>query len=200
MSGSRRSVPSPEHGASTSTQSNRAEKGRRCRGIGLNDADARRAGALHGLGQQPDAPRPDVGGDNQPLVSHGGGHRRRLAARGRARVEDPLAGADAGHQRDELRRLVLHDERAARGERGEQRDCRSSTTSPSGAKRRRAGHDAVPSESSASRSGVVRSRLARSVSAAGVLLKRHHAPPRRSRTGPASAPRATAGATSVVER
>ena len=79
MSGSRRIVPSPEHGASTSTQSKRDETGRRLASAWTTRMDEA-PDAVHGFREEPDPPRPYVRCQNESLVSHGGSHRRRLAA------------------------------------------------------------------------------------------------------------------------
>ncbi len=66
MSGSRRSVPRPEHGASTSTQSKVSENGSGCSSVRLHDAHVGCA----------------AGGDGSPRAAPRGGraHRRRPAA------------------------------------------------------------------------------------------------------------------------
>ena len=66
------------------------------------------------------AARPHVAGDEQARVAHGGNHRGRLAARRCAQVEHALTGGVDG-ERDELRRLVLDEERAV--DRASAADC-----------------------------------------------------------------------------
>ena len=65
----------------------------------LHQAHAARAAARDGAAEQLDAPRPHVGGDEQPSPVHGRRHRRRLAARRRAAVEHALARAARREQR-----------------------------------------------------------------------------------------------------
>ena len=68
------------------------------------------------IAEQAHALRAHVAGDEEAAVAHVGGHRHRLSAWRRAQVEHPLAGPRAGRHRDELRRLVLDEERSVRGQ------------------------------------------------------------------------------------
>ena len=121
MSGSRRSVPRPEHGASSRTQSNDAVSGR-ADGVRLHDLHRRGAPERGPSCASRSTRRPaDVGGDDEAPVAHGGGHGRGLAARRRAGVEHAFARVRGDEQRHELRRLVLHDEQSRRGQRRQQR-------------------------------------------------------------------------------
>ncbi len=111
MSGSRRMVPRPEHGASTSTRSNAVGEGQRAVPLG----PARRAtcrAPLSATVSRSSASR--RGRTSQATmharVAHVGRQRRRLAAGRRAEVEHAFARPRADHQRHQLRRLVLHEE------------------------------------------------------------------------------------------
>ena len=205
MSGSRRIVPSPEHGASSRTRSKTPRKGRRPRGVGLDDrARGRRPTARHGAraaarrGGRGRRPRP-----SRPRSPIAAAIVSRLAARRRAGVEDASRPADAAANcADELRRLVLDDERRRRVRAASAADCRACTTSASGAKRaglgrrRRLAASAPPA-----RHASCAACSTRSVSGAGVLLKRS---PRLGRLEPvprrASARPATRGCDSVTDR
>ena len=92
MSGSRRSVPRPEQGASTSTQSNGARERQRLQQIRLHEPDVRRAAGRHRPPQQLDAAVAHIAGDEQPAAVHRRRERRRLAARRRAGVEHARPG------------------------------------------------------------------------------------------------------------
>ena len=165
-------------------------------GVRLDDAHARGARAAHGLGEQPDPARRTSVATMKPVVAHRRRHRGRLAARRRAGVEHALARAGAGHQR--ARAATLRPGRRTRRSRraASAADCRRSTIRPSGAKRRRLGAR-TPCVASVvgQRSRRRPQRLARSVSARGVLSNRPTPPRRRIRSEPATARPATAGAT-----
>ena len=109
MSGSRRRMPRPEHGASTSTQSNGCEKGSGCSRSACTSRTFVGAARFDGPAQQIHPPSAHVAGDEQPACFHRRRHRqRRLSAGRRAGVEHARARMPAGEQRDELRRFVLH--------------------------------------------------------------------------------------------
>ncbi len=111
MSGSRRMVPSPEHGASRSTLSKRsAERQRRRRRPGRRGRC--RPPSAGGVRQQVDPARSHVAGDDRTAVCQPRRHDHRLSARRGARIEDPLAGLGAGEVADQLRGFVLDEEQA----------------------------------------------------------------------------------------
>ena len=197
MSGSRRSVPSPEQGASTSTQSNALA--RRAAAAADRPARAHVRGAAR---RRPSAAADPcavahVAGDEQaapvPSARRSPWSCRRATRRCRARAApgDRRRAAPRAATLRPARRTSPASSPAPRS------GWPSSTISASGAKavgctrlsavRRRAARSALR--------GVVRRRLARSVSGAGVLLNRSHASAASKPSGRASARPASAGAT-----
>ena len=124
MSGSRRSVPRPEHGASSRTRSKTATEGQRAAASAWTTRTLAAPDRCDGPREQLDAPAAHVAGDDQPLAVHRRRHRGRLAAGRGAGVEDALAGARAGECADELRGFVLDDEQALRVRAASTADCR----------------------------------------------------------------------------
>ena len=135
MSGSRRIVPSPEHGASTARSRRRRER-RACAARSPGRCDTVRAGPAARCAEQPEPPRPDVGRDDDPVVARRRRHLRRLAAGRRAGVEHAFAGAAPRTRR---RAATPRPGRRTRrcGPAASAADCRPSTISPSGANARR---------------------------------------------------------------
>ena len=176
MSGSRRSVPRPEHGASTRTESNGREKGSGRSRSACTMRTLLAPGGRHRVAQQLHAPVADVAGDEQSLHSPIAAAIAVVLPPGEAQVSSTRRpGSLAGEQRDELRRFVLHDEPACSEAGAAQRvtlvhDERVRREA-SAAGRRRPPPAAAPPAAAASAAR----RFARSVSGAGLLLNRSHA-------------------------
>ena len=113
MSGSRRSVPSPEQGASTSTQENCRGERQRLRRVRLHEPHVRCARLQRRSGASSAMRAAATSHAITRPVPTWPRHRGGLAAGRRAGVEQQRARRRAGQQRHELRRLVLHDEHAA---------------------------------------------------------------------------------------
>ena len=202
MSGSRRTCPGPS----------RARRPGRRRRPGRNGSGCAAFACTTRTHRAPDAAtvrassstrRPRTSAATiEPAVPHRGRHRRRLAARRRARVEDALAGPAPPR----TRRRAATPRPARRTSRspasGVSSGLPSSTTSPSGAKRPgSAAHPVRPPAPRRAPRGVVRRRLARSVSGGRRVVE----PRPRFRglepvTRPASGRTSHAGCDSVTER
>ncbi len=134
MSTSRRSVPRPVQGASSSTRSKTAGNG----------APRSRSNCITCVRSSPAVPRISRSSatrrlltslaTSRPPVHDAGGQRERLAARRGARVEGSRSRARAHQQRDELRGFVLHEKHPG-GDSEVRSGWPSRTINPSGAYR-----------------------------------------------------------------
>ena len=112
MSGSRRSVPRPEQGASSRTRSNGRVKGSGCSASAWTIRTIVAPLAATVRFRRSMRFRLTSHATTQSAVRHRRRHGRRLAARRRAGVEHPQSRRGIGQQGDELRRFILHDEPA----------------------------------------------------------------------------------------
>ncbi len=116
------SCRAPSTGRRASTQVEHGAKGSGAVGVQPHDADRRRAAPRRVVHQQVDAARPDIARDDESVAAASRQPARwscRLAPRRRpARARPGAASASSG---DELRRLVLHDERPGVGQRRPER-------------------------------------------------------------------------------
>ena len=142
MSGSRRIVPRPEQGASTRTRSNAAANGSAPSAGHVHDVRCARRRSSRTVSRSSAIRRGRTSHATiDARVVHVRRHRGRLAAGRGAEIEHALAGPRADDQRHQLRRFVLHEERAR--PRGRRSGLPDVTTRPSRRVARRRGLDVV---------------------------------------------------------
>src|SRR5690348_2612326 len=77
-----------------------------------DDADIRRSADADGVYEQADAPCANIGGDQQSISTHVGGHRSRLSTGRRAKVQHARSALRMDERRDQLGGFVLNSEQA----------------------------------------------------------------------------------------